>query len=75
MLWLLSQLRRDAAAHLGQQGRTRLWLAEYYFQLALYGLNAARFDNLTPQELKGAYLAAGCAAARYAPLPPERKPT
>jgi hypothetical protein len=68
LFWLLLQLRRLASVHLGQKGRNGLWLAEYYFQLALYGLNAGRFDNLSPIEQKGAYLSAGCAAARFAPV-------
>ena len=68
LFWLLLQLRRLASDHLGQKGRSGLWLAEYYFQLALYGLNAGRFENLTPIEQKGAYLSAGCAAARFAPV-------
>lgn len=68
MYWLLLQLRRNAMDHLSQQGRSRLWLAEYYFVLSVYGLNAARFENLTPIEMLGAYLSSGCAAARYLPL-------
>ncbi|WP_339613579.1 RyR domain-containing protein [uncultured Rubinisphaera sp.] len=66
--WLLLQMRRLAMNHLSQQGRIRQWLVEYYFVLSLYGLNSARFANLTPAELKGAYLSSGCAAARFAPL-------
>lgn len=69
MQWLLLQLRRNAMDHLSPQGRSRLWLAEYYFVLAVYGLNAARFENLTPIEVRGAYLSSGCAAARYLPMP------
>lgn len=68
MQWLLLQLRRNAMDHLSQQGRSRLWLAEYYFVLVVYGLNAARFGNLTPVEALGAYLSSGCAAARYLPI-------
>ena len=63
--WLLLQHRRLAGQHLTQKDRSQLWLMEYYFLLAVYGLNAARFENLTPIEQKAAYLSAGCAAARF----------
>ena len=67
LFWLLLQLRRLAGRHLTRPGRAGGWLAEYAFQLAVYGLNAGRFDNLSPVERLGAYLAAGSAAAWYAP--------
>lgn len=66
--WLLLQLRRLASEHMGQSGRSRLWLMEYYFLLVVYGLNSVRFENLSHIEQKGAYLSAGSAAARYLPL-------
>lgn len=71
---LLLYLRKLAGAHLGRPARSGLWLAEYYFLLALYGLNAGRFPNLNPVEVLGAYLSAGCAAARYSPVRERRTP-
>lgn len=67
--WLLLRIRNLAARHLSQSNRSQLWRAEYDFVLSVYGLNAVRFSNLKPVERKGAYLSAGCAAARYV-LPP-----
>jgi hypothetical protein len=66
--WLLLQLRWLAMQHLSPPDRHWKWLTEYYFQLALYGLNAARFDNTSLAELQVGLLCAGCAMARYAPL-------
>lgn len=63
--WLVLMIRKHAGQHLSYQNRSREWLAEYYFLLAIYGLNGMRFENLTdPQRLAG-YLSAGCAASRY----------
>ena len=64
---LILQIRRLAGRHLSYQGRHGLWLAEYYFLLTVYGLNAARFHNLTSEELLSAALSSGAAAARFAP--------
>jgi hypothetical protein len=65
--WQILKVREAAARHLGdQKGRPRKWLAEYYFLLALYGLNSIRFENLRDHELRAAYTAAGAAAARFA---------
>lgn len=67
LAWLILKVREAAGRHLGQlRGRTREWLAEYYFLLSLYGLNAIRFANLEATELRAAYLSAGAACARYA---------
>lgn len=64
--WLILKVREAAGRHLGVlRGRTREWLAEYYFLLALYGLNGIRFGNLESTELRAAYLSAGAACARY----------
>ena len=64
--WLVLMIRRHAANHLGLYcGRSREWLAEYYFLLAIYGLNGIRFDNLTDVQRLAGYLSAGVAAARY----------
>lgn len=66
LLWLLLRLRQLADCHLStRRNRSRDWLAEYYFLLTVYGLNSARFANLTPLEVLGAYLSAGTACARY----------
>lgn len=66
LAWLILKVREAAGRHLGLlRGRTREWLAEYYFLLALYGLNAIRFANLEATELRAAYLSAGAACARY----------
>jgi hypothetical protein len=64
--WLILMIRKNAANHLGLNcRRSREWLAEYYFLLALYGLNSVRFKNLTALPRLAAYLSAGCAASRY----------
>ncbi len=64
--WLMLTIRRHAANHLGLYcGRSREWLAEYYFLLAIYGLNGIRFENLTEVQRLAGYLSAGVAAARY----------
>ncbi|WP_339743734.1 tetratricopeptide repeat-containing protein [uncultured Rubinisphaera sp.] len=63
--WLLLQLRMYAGNHLSYRGRNHLWLKEYTFVLALYGLNSVRFANLTPPQRKWAFLSSGCAAARF----------
>jgi hypothetical protein len=66
LAWLVLKVREAAGRHLGLlRGRSREWLAEYYFLLSLYGLNAIRFANLEPTELRAAYLSAGAACARY----------
>jgi hypothetical protein len=65
--WLLLMLRRIASVHLGaNRDRSQFWLTELYFLLAVYGLNSARFANLSPVQQLAAYVSAGCAAARYA---------
>ena len=62
--WLLLKLRQLADTHLGtNRNRSRDWLTEYYYLLAMYGLNSVRFHNLTPIEFLGAYLSAGTACA------------
>jgi hypothetical protein len=62
---LLLALRRQAALHLGSdRGRPRLWLDEYYFALACYGVHAGRFASFDRPELLGLYVSAGVAAAR-----------
>ncbi len=64
--WLVLTIRRHAAQHLGLYcNRSGEWLAEYYFLLAIYGLNAIRFENLTEVQRLAGYLSAGAAAARY----------
>jgi hypothetical protein len=64
--WLVLMIRRNASRHLGHYAiRPGEWLAEYYFLLAIYGLNSGHFDNLTDIQRLGAYLSAGCAASRY----------
>jgi hypothetical protein len=64
--WLVLMIRRHAANHLELYcGRSREWLAEYYFLLALYGLNGIRFKNLTEMQRLAGYLSAGVASARY----------
>ncbi|HEV3079337.1 MAG TPA: hypothetical protein VGY66_06135 [Gemmataceae bacterium] len=64
--WLLLRLRQLADTHLGTNlNRSRDWLTEYYFLLAVYGLNSVRFHNLTSIEFLGAYLSAGTACARF----------
>jgi len=65
--WLLLMLRKAASAHLGSNlDRSQFWLTEFYFLLAVYGLNSVRFENLSPVQQLAAYVSAGCAAARYA---------
>ncbi|TWT63738.1 tetratricopeptide repeat-containing protein [Rubinisphaera italica] len=66
--WLLLQLRMYAGNHLSYRGRSHLWLKEYNFVLALYGLNSVRFSNLEPSQRKWAFVSSGCAAARFLPL-------
>jgi hypothetical protein len=64
--WLVLMIRKHAGQHLGLYcNRSREWLVEYYFLLAIYGLNGGRFDNLTDVQRLGGYLSAGCAASRY----------
>lgn len=63
--WLVLMIRRYAGQHLSHLNRSREWLAEYYFLLAVYGLNGVRFENLTDRQRLGGYLSAGCAASRY----------
>jgi hypothetical protein len=63
---LLLTLRRQAMLHLGiDPGRSREWLDEYYFALTAYGLQAGRFQTLGRPELRGAYVSAGVACARF----------
>jgi hypothetical protein len=64
--WLVLMIRMHAGRHLGVYcNRAREWLSEYYFLLAVYGLNGVRFENLTDIQRLGAFLSAGCAASRY----------
>jgi len=64
--WLVLMMRKQASQQMGlYRNRSREWLAEYYFLLAIYGLNGMRFENLTDMQRLGAYLSAGCAASRY----------
>jgi len=63
--WLLLAIRKHAGQHLSYLNRSREWLAEYYFLLAIYGLNGVRFENLTDRQRLAGYLSAGCAASRY----------
>ncbi len=64
--WLVLMVRRHAANHLELYcGRSREWLAQYYFLLAIYGLNGIRFENLSDAQRLAGYLSAGVAAARY----------
>lgn len=64
--WLVLMIRQQAGRQLGSAcNRSREWLAEYYFLLAIYGLNDVRFENLTDIQKLAGYLSAGCAAARY----------
>ena len=64
--WLILKIRQQAQTHLGiRKNRSRDWLAEYYFLLTVYALSSVRFNNLTPIEFLGAYLASGTACARY----------
>ena len=65
--WLILKIREAACRQLGQlRGRSREWLAEYYFLLTLYGLNSIRYKNLESSQLLCAYLSSGTACARYA---------
>jgi hypothetical protein len=65
LLWLLLELRRQAAVHLGgDRGRPRRWLDEYYFALLAYGVRVGRFANLDRLLMIGAYVSAGVATAR-----------
>ncbi len=47
--YLVQLIRWHASNQLGNyRNRRRFWLAEYYFLLAVYGLNSIRFENLSP---------------------------
>ena len=72
--WLVQTIRRLAGGHLSYRNRSMLWLHEYYFLLAVYGLNAGRFENLTPIEQTSAYLCAGAAADRFSDTFRQRTP-
>ncbi|MGL4460787.1 MAG: phosphotransferase, partial [Planctomycetia bacterium] len=63
---LLLEIRRLAGVHLGGPGRERKreWLEECNFLTACYGVYAGKFPTYGQQELIGAYVAAGVAAAR-----------
>lgn len=64
---IVAQIRRQAAAQLGQQGRrVEEWLDEYFFALAVYGLNTAKFENGAYQNFQRpfALISAGVAAAK-----------
>jgi 8-oxo-dGTP pyrophosphatase MutT (NUDIX family) len=68
LIRVILTIRMHAENQLGlyhNSNRDREWLAEYYFVLALYGINAIRFDNLTNIQRQSGYIAAGLAAARY----------
>ena len=59
---IVVQIRGLAYRHLSPHGRNSDWLKEYNLTLALYGLNAIRFKNLSLAKLRVAYLCAGIAA-------------
>lgn len=65
-LSVIMTIRQEAAYHLGtkrgDRGQGDPWRDEYYFALAVYGLNTAKFDY-SPIESAFALISAGFAAA------------
>ncbi len=70
LIAVLLRIRREAALWLGfeRHQRNKLWLDEYYFALAVYGLLNVRWDYEVPQT-ECALVAAGVAAARMPSTP------
>lgn len=65
-LAILLRIRQEAALWLGyrQTGRHSLWLEEYFFALAVYGLATAKWANYTSAQVECALVSSGVAAAR-----------
>jgi hypothetical protein len=70
LLAVLSRIRKEAAQWLGfdRYKRKELWLDEYYFALAVYGLLNTKWDYEVP-ERECALVSAGVAAARMPGTP------
>jgi len=67
LAYILLSLRRQAKRCLETlQGRSRSWLHEYYFLLAVYGVYAGKFDTYRRRDAMAAFLCAGIAVARFA---------
>lgn len=67
LICLMLTLRRQAKRCLETlQGRSRSWLHEYYFLLAVYGVYAGKFGNYRRRDAMAAFLCAGFAASRFA---------
>jgi tetratricopeptide (TPR) repeat protein len=65
-LAILLRIRQEAALWLGykQDGRHSLWLEEYLFALAVYGLVTVKWANYAPVQIESALVSSGVAAAR-----------
>ncbi|MFI5459386.1 MAG: tetratricopeptide repeat-containing protein [Isosphaerales bacterium] len=65
-LAILLRMRQEAALWLGykQNGRHSLWLEEYLFALAVYGLVTVKWSNYVPVQIESALVSSGVAAAR-----------
>lgn len=70
LLAVLARVRKEAAQWLGfdRYKRKELWLDEYYFALAVYGLLNTKWDYEVP-ERECALVSAGVAAARMPTTP------
>jgi hypothetical protein len=64
-LAILARIRQEAALWLGykQHGRHGLWLDEYLFALAVYGLGTVKWANYTSFQIESALVSSGVAAA------------
>ena len=64
-LTLFLRIRQEAALCLGyQQRRHTEWRDEFYFALAVFGLNTARWETYEPQQTECALVSAGVAVAQ-----------
>jgi serine/threonine protein kinase len=64
-LILFLRIRQEAALWLGyQQRRHAEWKDEFYFALAAYGLNTAKWDDYEPRQTECALVSAGVAVAQ-----------
>ncbi len=65
-LSILIRIRQEAALWLGfdRPGRHQRWRDEYYFALAVYGLNTVKWTNYEEPQIESALISAGVALAR-----------
>ena len=65
-LAIFLRIRQEAALWLGykQDGRHSLWLDEYLFALAVYGLGTVKWANYVPVQVESALVSSGVAVAR-----------